>query len=478
MRTRSILKLCLGFSAVCYIAPALAQTPLSILPDDPEVLAVFGATPQTVVTTTSTNQMDCFYDVSSSGTWSGGGFNWDDFTTPGNEYGNLAPLTNIVLAIRGNPVNLKLELEDINTNKAAFYLTGISNNAYRTFTISSNILNQYFPDFNMSQTRFFFFVATPGNNIGQVGTGNEIGQFTVLAGGGIPFVYHLWPTSNVTLTQLGGNPRVIPVGGANPGTLVEQTNDSNFSVTYNVSSGGWSGATILFDNIDTGQCEYQNLTVFPYVVFGVTGSAKTLKFEIEDVGGMRMNAYLHGVPGGLHYYAIDTALIADRGVEVARTRWVNFVVDQPLAGDATQAAFRVWSLGPAVDTDGDHMPDHVEREYGLDPNDNTNGSGYSDDPDQDGASNYEEIIAGTSPTNANSSLGLRVNEVSVGTTRLSVEGAPGRRYRLYRCDNLCTSAWTQVGATVQPSVPGPVEFTLPPLTNDNPNAYTIRITHD
>lgn len=467
----------LGFLLAVFVLPVAAQTPLSVLPDEPEVLAVFGATPETVVTTTSTNQMDCFYDVSSPGTWSGGGFNWDDFTTPENEYGDLAPLTNIVFAIRGNPLSLKLELEDINTNKAAFYLINISNE-YRTVNITSNILNQYFPDFNMARTRFFFFVAQPGDGNGNVGTGNEIGSFRVLVQGGFPFVYHLWPTSNVTLTQLGGNPRVIPVGGANPGTLLEQTNDSNFSVTYDVSSGGWSGATILFDNDDTGQCEYQDLTAFPSVVFGVTGSAKTLKFEIEDVGGLRMNAYLHGIPGGLRYYAIDTALIASRGVEVARTRWVNFVIDQPLAATATQAAFRVWSLGPALDTDGDHMPDHVERAIGLDPNDNTNGSGFNDDPDADGASNFDEMIAGTSPTNDAESLTLNLDQVSLNASRLSIDGAPGRRYRLYRCDNLCTSAWTQVGATVQPSVPGPVEFTLPPLTNDSPNAYTIRVTKD
>ena len=477
MGSIKLFRLFLGLLLAAWVFPVAAQTPLSVLPDEPEVLAVFGATPQTVVTTTSTNQMDCFYDVSSPGTWSGGGFNWDDFTTPETEYANLSPLTNIVFAVRGTPLSLKLELEDINTNKALFHLINISNE-YRTVNLTSNLISTYFPNFNLGQVRFFFLVAQPGTGNGNVGEGREIGQFTVLVQGGFPFVYHLWPTTTGTLTQLGGNPRVIPVGGANPGTVLDQTNDSNFSVTYDVSSGGWSGATILFDDNDTGQCEYQDLTVFPFVVFGVTGSAKTLKFEIEDVSGNRMNAYLQGVRTGLRYYAIDTALIAGRGVEVARTRWVNFVVDQPLAAEATQAAFRVWTLGPALDTDGDRMPDHVERQIGLDPNDNTNGSGRTDDPDGDGASNYEEMLAGSSPTNGNSTLELRLDESSVSTPRVSLDGFPGRRYRLYRCDNLVTGEWAQVGATITTNAPGRIHFALPPLTNNAPNAYTVRITKD
>ena len=184
----------------------------------PEAMPVFGANPDTVVTQTSTNQIHCFYNVSSGG-WSGAGFNWDNFSTPQNEYIDLSSSTAIVMGIDGTCTNLKLELEDIYTNKAAFYLTGIRPSPdMRTWTISSNILNQYFPDFDLSRLRFLFLVATPGNNIGNVGTGNEIGSFTIYVNGGLPFKYYVGPSSSQSLTRLpqtaiDGRPAVATHGG-------------------------------------------------------------------------------------------------------------------------------------------------------------------------------------------------------------------------------------------------------------------------
>jgi len=166
LRALAILSMLLG---------RLAGAQMITFSTPPEAMPVFGANPDTVVTQTSTNQVHCFYNVSEGG-WSGAGFNWDNFSTPESEYIDLSSSTGIVMGISGTCTNLKLELEDIYTNKAQYYLTGIASSVTKTWTIPADSLTQYFPNFDRSRVRFFFFVATPGNSIGNVGAGNEIGN--------------------------------------------------------------------------------------------------------------------------------------------------------------------------------------------------------------------------------------------------------------------------------------------------------------
>ncbi len=58
---------------------------------------------------------------------------------------------------------------------------------------------------------------------------------------------------------------------------------------------------------------------------------------------------------------------------------------------------------PEVDFDQDLLPDDWEYQNGLDPN---NPNDVKEDPDHDGANNWQEFLAGTNPKNANSVLRL------------------------------------------------------------------------
>jgi hypothetical protein len=463
------------FMAACAVLPLLlgksANAEWITFSTPPEALAVFGANPDTVVTQTSTNQVHCFYNVSGGG-WSGAGFNWDNFSTPESEYIDLSSSTGIVMGISGTCTNLKLELEDIYTNKAQYYLTGIASSVTKTWTIPADSLTQYFPHFDRSRVRFFFFVATPGNSIGNVGAGNEIGNFTIYCNGGLPFKYYVGPSTSGTLTRLPGNPRVMRVGGGNVDTLIRQTEDSTFAVDYNVTTGGWAGASISFSRITSA-----DFSATPELVFSVSGTPMSVKFEIEDTSHNRLNAYLYNVNGGIRYYAVDTAIVAGQGIDVSHIAFMNFVVDNPLAGPAAQGTFRIWSLGPALDTDDDGMPDHVELANGLDPDNKYNGSGADEDPDGDGVGNYNEIIAGTAPLNSNSVPVLHMGSIGSSIT-LSFDGIAGRKYRFYVCDNLKTGVWTQVGSTEQPSANAPLERVVAPPPPDSSRFYRVRITKD
>ena len=464
------------FPAVLAYLPLLLGTPVNAelitFSTPPEAMPVFGANPETVVTQTSTNQLHCFYDVSAGASvWSGAGFNWDNFSTPQSEYIDLSSATSITFAVMGTCTNLKLELEDIYTNKAQYYLTGIVPSAPRVFNLPVSSLEEYFPDFDRSRLRFFFLVATYGNTIGKVGTGNEIGNFTIYVNGGLPFKYYVGPSTSQSLTRLPGNPPIQPVGGGNSDTVIRQTEDSTFAVDYDVRTGGWAGVSIPFTRIGSA-----DFSATPSIVIAVSGTPMSVKFEIEDLNGSRLNAYLYNVNGGIRYYAVDMATVAGQGVDIGLVRFINFVVDQPLAGTGPQGSFRVWVPGPAVDTDNDLMPNYVELATGLDPDTPWNINGTDGDPDEDGVRNFDEIIAGTSPTNSSSKPSLQVE--TAGPTRvLSIQGFAGRAYRVYVCDDLRTAEWTQVGDTQEPPVNAPLEWVLP-QTADESLYYRVRISKD
>jgi hypothetical protein len=97
----------------------------------------------------------------------------------------------------------------------------------------------------------------------------------------------------------------------------------------------------------------------------------------------------------------------------------------------------------AVDTDHDGLPDEWELANGLDPRDGTGNSGASGDPDGDGMNNLAEYLAGTSPTDAASSLRL---QFQLGATGLDLwfEAASNHSYTVQRSSELVAGAWEKL----------------------------------
>ena len=103
-------------------------------------------------------------------------------------------------------------------------------------------------------------------------------------------------------------------------------------------------------------------------------------------------------------------------------------------------AASITTSNPMVDTDGDGLGDGWEIRYF-----GNLAQGPNDDPDHDGATNLQEFIAQTDPTNPNSVLQLALMMESNGTTNLRWATVASVKYQIQSNDNLAVQNWQNVG---------------------------------
>lgn len=119
---------------------------------------------------------------------------------------------------------------------------------------------------------------------------------------------------------------------------------------------------------------------------------------------------------------------------------------------ATSGIFVVTDSVTGASLQGDGIPDTWRVTYGLDPENQDGVSGAWDDADADGMSNYEEWLAGTSPTDAGSLLAIVTQSiVDSGVTApagyaaqggtgadfmITWQTVPGKRYGVIAADHL------------------------------------------
>jgi 5-hydroxyisourate hydrolase-like protein (transthyretin family) len=104
----------------------------------------------------------------------------------------------------------------------------------------------------------------------------------------------------------------------------------------------------------------------------------------------------------------------------------------------------------AVDEDDDDLPDQWEDAYDL-KNKKPTQNGPDDDPDGDGATNEEEMRAGTNPLDGNSVFGVSdtavVQDVGLQTVVLTFSTVPGRAYIVQGTDDL-THNWVNYSGVI------------------------------
>lgn len=143
-------------------------------------------------------------------------------------------------------------------------------------------------------------------------------------------------------------------------------------------------------------------------------------------------------------------------------------------------------VGPAVpvtqDNDMDALPDWWKIANGLDPNDDGTtdpANGSDGDPDGDGLTNYEELLAGLNPRLADA---WNFPQIAVlpngdGTLNLSVPSIPDRLYRIYWAE--LPGSWSQFGSDIDTTgmAPGTILRTDagPPVTPASPSVTPFRV---
>jgi hypothetical protein len=132
-----------------------------------------------------------------------------------------------------------------------------------------------------------------------------------------------------------------------------------------------------------------------------------------------------------------------------------------IAGDLNESTdvFAV-TLDPTAaseDQDGDGLNDVWER-----ANFSTLAYGAADDPDADGASNADEIRAGTNPSNVSSVFKIANFSMNASAAnQLVFTSTPGKTYRVEFKATLVDGPWTPVGTDISASAGGETIVNLP-----------------
>jgi Tol biopolymer transport system component len=169
------------------------------------------------------------------------------------------------------------------------------------------------------------------------------------------------------------------------------------------------------------------------------------------------------------------------------TGWTTWVSRPVLSTDESRLAFQSWDAGlvsgdlngagdvfagglnylPALDSDGDGIPDWWMIQYFGHPTGQTGDlSRAQDDVDGDGMNNLQEFLAGTIPTDPASVLALRIAADATGTNMLlNWTAASGKNYQILSTTNLSDAVWPVFPGSVEAgsagAIGGPRYFNVP-----------------
>ena len=250
------------------------------------------------------------YQLPTESDWDGVMVRWDDWGPR-----DLSSSTEFVFSVRGSAGQIKVEFEATNSSKTICQLLGITN-TWQNYRIPASAITN-----DLTKIKVISFVTDYGM-AGPVKTGT----YEVVVGG-LSFDWRLDGSGSGSPTVLPDHPKVVDVGGGNPSTVILNGDPGLVSVSYDVHS-GWSGATIVFDNRDTWpDIEYQDLSSFPNLVFGLWGDARNVKIEFLDRSNGVVVAVCTNVGTTAKYYTLNMGFLTN---ELSAISAINFVVDSNL----------------------------------------------------------------------------------------------------------------------------------------------------
>ncbi len=120
-----------------------------------------------------------------------------------------------------------------------------------------------------------------------------------------------------------------------------------------------------------------------------------------------------------------------------------------------------------TDANGDGLPDDWQSRYFDGPSDPHSAPGA--DPDDDGLTNREEYIAGTDPTDRESSVQLQVANIAPDKVTLQFKATAGRDYRVFYRTDLTAGEWVKLA-----DIPSRLATTLVSVDDDSQPVSSVK----
>jgi hypothetical protein len=201
------------------------------------------------------------------------------------------------------------------------------------------------------------------------------------------------------------------------------------------------------------------VTAQPQGVIAVTGD--TVTFRVSASGSLPLGYRWRRNGATLTNFVLysHTSTFTLTNVQLSNAANYAVVITNVIPpGVATSNA----TLVVLADSDGDHVPDIWETQFGFNPNDPSDALA---DSDHDGMSNLAEYIAGTDPTDPKSYL--KVDSIAVSNTvSISFLAISNKTYTVEYRDNVTAGPWSRL-ADVASRTTNHVETIVGPRSGTN-----------
>jgi hypothetical protein len=293
--------------------------------------------------------------------------------------------------------------------------------------------------------------------------GNDTNETTLTLDGTVSVTNGLTLETNATLA----GSSTLDGSVTNNGTISPGASPGRIDITGNLKLANTSRMHLELGGFAAGQ--FDRINVAQSVTLGGALSVRLINhFTSMMTNGASFTLLTAGSP-----FIGAFANIADGGTLVTSDGYARFTVHY--AGTST---LRLTDLA-IVDTDNDGLPDWWEDQFGLNK---TNPSDAALDLDADGASNRDEFLAGTDPSNAASAFHIVSIAPDTGNVRLTWTTVGGKSYVVQTKaplpDGNFTSSFADLGPLI--TMPGIGESTtnfmdVTAPTNGPARYYRVRL---
>jgi|GEM_PF-1288826 len=139
--------------------PGLSSTSVTTLPGNPAPHLMEGSSGATAISLSS-GRFAVKYNVKTAGTKSGITVDFNDYSTVGQETGNLSGLGNLTVGLTGGAHTVNVRFEDAGGNTAGFQLTQVASSTQRYWVMDLGLIRS---KVDLSRIRAINFYVEPGN---------------------------------------------------------------------------------------------------------------------------------------------------------------------------------------------------------------------------------------------------------------------------------------------------------------------------